>query len=99
MNITDVISLHNLLQPSLIIKNDVIYLLDESKDELYDTVNYICKDFERFKIIVKKLSLIILYFSRCDKFNTSFKKQVKAFKDVVNEKIKECKQMKRTNNK
>jgi len=35
----------------------------------YNLYNHICNDYERYKIYVKKLSLIILYYSRCINYN------------------------------
>lgn len=35
----------------------------------YSLYNYICSDYEKFKIYVRQLSLIILYYSRCINYN------------------------------
>lgn len=47
----------------------------------YSLYNYICSDYERFKVYVRQLSLIVLYYSRCINYN---------YNDSINDIIKDC---------
>ena len=53
----------------------------------YNFINTVCLDFERFINYQKNLSLIIIYYSRCNKGNDIIKKEIELFKNQIQFKI------------